>query len=182
MTYLKPRSQCVSELETYKFLLRNGYRLKSISLIFCPEAKDSFCSHSEFALSSVQFSHSAVSDSVTPWTAARQTSLSITNCWSLPKPMFIELVMLSNHLILCRPLSCLQSFPTSGSFAMSQLFSSGGQNIVVSASTSVLPVNTQDWFPLGWTGWISLQSKGLSRVFSNTTVQKHQFFSTQLSL
>ena len=78
--------------------------------------------------------------------------------------------------------SCLQSFPASGSFPMSQLFPSGGQSIGVSASTSVLPVNVQDWFPLGWTGWISLQSKGLSRVFSNTTVQKHQFFSTQISL
>ena len=74
-----------------------------------------------------------------------------------------------------------QSFPTSGSFPMSQLFASGGQSIGVSASTSVLPMNTQDW-SLGWTGWISLQSKGLSRVFSNTTVQKHQFFSTQLSV
>ena len=74
------------------------------------------------------------------------------------------------------------SFPASGSFQMSQLFASGGQSIGVSASTSVLPMNTQDWSPLGWTGWISLQSKGLSRVFSNTTVQKHQFFSTQLSL
>ena len=78
--------------------------------------------------------------------------------------------------------SCLQSFLTSGSFQMSQLFGSGGQNIGVSASTSVLPMNTQDWSPLGWTHWISLQSKGLSRVFSNTTVQKHQFFSTQLSV
>ena len=78
--------------------------------------------------------------------------------------------------------SCLQSFPASGSFPMSQLFASGGQSIGVSASTSVLPMNTQDRSPLGWTGWISLQSKGLSRVFSNTTVQKHQFFSAQLSL
>ena len=78
--------------------------------------------------------------------------------------------------------SCPQSFPTSGSFQMSQLFTSGGQSIGVSALTSVLPMNTQDWFPLEWTGWISLQSKGLSRVFSNTTVQKHQFFGTQLSL
>ena len=77
--------------------------------------------------------------------------------------------------------SCPQSFPTSGSFPVSQLFASGGKIIGVSASTSVLPLNTQDWSPLGWTGWISLQSKGLSRVFSNTTVQKHQFFSTQLS-
>ena len=78
--------------------------------------------------------------------------------------------------------SRLQSFPASGSFPMSWFFASGGQSIGVSASASVLPMNTQDWFPLGWTGWISLQSKGLSRVFSNTTVQKHQFFSIQLSL
>ena len=77
--------------------------------------------------------------------------------------------------------SCLQSFPASGSFPMSQFFPSGGHSIGVSATTSVLPTNIQDWFPLGWTGWISLQSKGLSRVFSNTTVQKHQFFSAQLS-
>ena len=75
----------------------------------------------------------------------------------------------------------LQSFPASGSFQMSQLFTSGGQSIEVSTSASVLPMNIQDWFPLGWTGWISLQSKGLSRVFSNITVQKHQFFSIQLS-
>ena len=78
--------------------------------------------------------------------------------------------------------SCLQSFPASGSFSMSQFSSSGGQRIGASVSASVLPMNIQDWFPLGWTGWISLQSKGLSRVFSNTTVQKHQFFSAQLSL
>ena len=78
--------------------------------------------------------------------------------------------------------SCPQSLPASGSFQMSQLFTSGDQNVAVSASTSVLPMNTQDWFPLGWIGWISLRSKGLSRVFSNTTVQKHQFFSAQLSL
>ena len=77
--------------------------------------------------------------------------------------------------------SCPQSFPASESFLMSHLFTSGGQNIRVSASASVLPMNTQDWSPLGWTGWISLQSKGLSRVFSNTTVQKHQFFGVQLS-
>ena len=80
------------------------------------------------------------------------------------------------------PFSRLQSFPASESFQMSQLFASGGQRIGVSASASVLPMNIQDWFPLGLTGWISLQSKGLSRVFSNTTVQKHQFFSAQPSL
>ena len=79
-------------------------------------------------------------------------------------------------------LSCLQSFPASGSFLMSQLFISGGQSIRAWASASVLPMNSQDWFPFGWTGWISLQSKALSRVFSNTTVQKHQFFGAQLSL
>ena len=78
--------------------------------------------------------------------------------------------------------SCPQSFPVSGSFPMSQLSASGGQSIGVSASTSVLPMNTQGWFPLGWTGWISLQSKGLSRVFSNTTIQKHHLVGTQLSL
>ena len=120
---------------------------------------------------------------VTPWTAARQASLSITNSRNLLKLKSIELVMPSKHLFSVIPFSsCLQSFPASGSFPRSQFFPSSGQSIGVSASTSVLPVNIQDWFPLGWTVWISLQSKGLSRVFSNTTVQKHQFFSTQLSL
>ena len=119
----------------------------------------------------------------TPWSAAPQASLSITNSWSLPKPMSVESVMPSNHLILCHPLLLLPSiFPNIRVFQMSQLFPSGGQSIGVSASASVLPMNTQDWFPLGWIGWISLRSKGLSRVFSNTTFQKHQFFGTQLSL
>ena len=120
---------------------------------------------------------------VTPWTAARQAFLSITNSRSPPKPMSIVLVMPSNHLILCRPLLLLPSiFPSIRVFSMSQLFASSGQNIGVSASTSVPPMNTQDLFPLGWTGWISLQSKGFSRVFSSTAVKKHQFFSAQLSL
>ena len=120
---------------------------------------------------------------VTPWITARQASLSINNSWSSLKLMSIELVMPSRHLILCRPLLLLpQSLPASGSFPMSQLFTWDGQSIGVSVSTSVLPINTQDWSPLGWTGLISLQSKGLSRVFSNTTVQKHQFFCAQLSL
>ena len=147
-----------------------------------------WCMNDQFCCSvtSVQFnsvqSLSHVRLFATPWTAARQASLSITNFQSLPKLMFIESVMPSNHLILCCPLLlCPQSFPASGSFQMSQLFTSGGQHIGVSASTLVLPMNTQDWSPLGWTGWISLQSKGLSRVFSNTTVQKHQFCGTQLS-
>ena len=102
-----------------------------------------------------------------------------SNSRSLLKLMSIESVMPSNLLILCHPLLLPPSiFPSnlsqSGFFQMSQFFSSGGQSIGVSASTLVLPMNIQDWFPLGWTGWISLQSKGLSRVFSNTTVQKHQ--------
>ena len=102
---------------------------------------------------------------------------------SFIKLMSIEAVRPSNHLILCSPFSSYpQSFPASRSFPMSQLFPSGGQSIGVSAPASVLPMNTQDWSPLGRTGWISLQSKELSRVFSNTTVQKHQFFSTQPSL
>ena len=138
-------------------------------------------------LMSVQFSSvqslSRVRLLATPWTTACQAFLSITNSRSSPKPMSIESVMPSNHLILCRPLLLLPSiFPASGSFPMSQLFTSGGQSIGVSASTSVLPMNTQYRSPLGLTGWISLQSKGLSRVFSNTTVQKHQFLCAQISL
>ena len=118
-----------------------------------------------------------------PWTAARQASLSITNSWSLLKLTSIKSVMPSNHLILCRPLLLPPPiFPSIRVFSLSQFFASGGQRIGVSASASVLPVNIQDWFPLGWTGWISLQSKGLSRVFSNTTVQNQQFFSDQPSL
>ena len=119
----------------------------------------------------------------TPWTAACQASLSITNSQSLLKLMSIKLVMPSNHLILCCPFSsCLQSLPASWSFPVNQFFASGGQSIRASASTSVLPMNIQNWFPLGLIGLISLQSKGLSRVFSNTTVQKHQFFDAQLCL
>ena len=133
---------------------------------------------------SVQFSRSVVSNSLRPHELQHgQASLSITNSQSPPKPMSIELVMPSNHLFSVVPFSsCPQSFPASGSFQMSQLFASGGQSIGVSASTSVLPMNTQDWSPLGWTGWISLQSKEFSRVFSNTTIQKHQFVGAQLSL
>ena len=102
--------------------------------------------------------------------------------WSLLKFMSIESVMPSNHLILCHTLFCLQSFPAAGSFPMSQFFTSGGQSIRVSASASVLPMNIQYWFPLGLSGWIALQSKRLSWVFPNTTVQKHQFFGAQLFL
>ena len=120
---------------------------------------------------------------VTPWMAARQASLSITNSRSPPKPMSIESVMHPTISSSVVPFSsCPQSFPVSGSFPVSQLLASGGRSIGASASTSVLPMNIQGWFSLGLSGWISLQSKELSRVFSNTTVQKHQFFCAQHSL
>ena len=135
---------------------------------------------------SVQFrsvqSLSHVRHFATPWTAAHQASLSTTNSQSLLKPMSIESVMPSNHLILCRSLLLLPPIPPSiRVFSNESTLPWGGQSIGVSASKSLLPMNTQDWSPLGWTGWISLQSRGLSRVFSNTTDQKHQFFDPQLS-
>ena len=134
--------------------------------------------------SSVQFSRSVVSDSLRPHglqharppcpspTPRVHPNPSPSSQWWHPT--------ISSSVVPFS--SCLQFFPASGSFPISQFFTSGGQRTGVSASASVHPMNIQDWFPLGWTGWISLQSKGLSRVFSNTTVQKHQFFSTQLSL
>ena len=129
-----------------------------------------------------QFSCSVVCDSLWPH-GLQHASLSITSSQSLLKLIFIKSVIPSNHFIFCCCFSsCLQSFPASGSFPISRFFASGGQSIGVSASASILPMNTQDWFPLGWAGWISLQSKGLSRLFSNTTVQKHQFFGAQPSL
>ena len=132
-------------------------------------------------VSSVQFSHSVVSDSATSWIAAHQASLSITNFRSSLRSTSIESVMPSSHLILCRPLlSCPQSLPASEYFPVSQLFAWGGQSTGVSALASFLPKTSQGWSS-EWTGWISLQSKGLSRVFSNTTVQKHQFFGAQPS-
>ena len=118
---------------------------------------------------------------VTPWIAARPPFPSPTlgvypN--SCPSSQWCHPAISSSAVSFS---SCPQSLPASGSFPVSQLFTWGGQSIGVSASASVLPMNTQDWSPLGWTGWISLQSRGLSRVFSNTIVQKHQFFSSQLS-
>ena len=111
---------------------------------------------------------------VTPWTVARQVSLSITNSWSLLKLMSIKSLTPSTISSSIIPFfSCSQSFLESRSFRVSQFFSSGGQSVGVSALVSVLPMNIQEWFPLGWTNWISLQSKGLLRVFSNNTVQKH---------
>ena len=142
-----------------------------------------YCQPSE-AESSVQLSYSVVSDSLRP----HEPQHARLTC-PLPAPRAY-----SNTCPLCQwfhptisssviPFSsCLQSFPASGCFPMNQLFALGSQSIGLSASASVLPMNIQDWFPLGWIGWISLQSKGLSRVFSNTTVQKHQFFGGQLSL
>ena len=114
---------------------------------------------------------------VTPWTAAAQASLSITKCQSLLKHMSIESVMPYNQPTLCYSLLLLLSrvSSASGSFQMSQFFISGGQRTGVSASASVVPINIQDWFPLRWTSWISLQTKRLSRVFSNTTVQNNQY-------
>ena len=135
------------------------------------------------SISSVQFSHSVMSNCLQP----HESQQARPPCPS-PSPR-----VHSNSCLVsqwCHPAisssvvpfsSCPQSLPASGSFPVSQLFTWGGQSIGVSASASLLPMNTQDWSPLGWTGWISLQSKGLSRVFSNTTVQKHQFFSAQLS-
>ena len=133
-------------------------------------------------LSSVQ-SLSHVQLFVTPWIAACQASLSITNSRS-------SLGLTSSESVMCHPAisssvvpfsSCTQSLPTSESFPMCQLFAWGVQSTGVLALASFLPKNTQDWSPLEWTGWISLQSKGLSRVFSNTTVQKHQSFGAQPS-
>ena len=118
----------------------------------------------------------------TPWIAAHQASLSITNSQISLKCTSIELVMPSSHLILCRSLSsCPQSLPASESFPMRQLFAWGSQSTGVSALASLLLKKSQGWSPSEWTGWISLQSRGLSRVFSNTAVQKHQFFRAQLS-
>ena len=136
------------------------------------------------AFSSDQFSCSVVSDSL--WSHGPQNARAL--CPSPTPRVYWNSSSLSKW---CHPTilssiipfsSCLQSFPATESFQMSQLFVSGGQNIGVSALVSVLPMNTQDWSPLGWTGWIFLQSNGLSRVFSNTTVQNHQFFGAQLSL
>ena len=132
--------------------------------------------------SSVQFSRSVVSDSLQSHGLqhARPPCPSPTpRVYSCPLSRWYHPTISSSF----DPFSSrLQSFPASGSFPVSQFFTSGGQSTGVSAWASVFPVNIQDWFPLGLTGWISLQSKGLSRVFSNTTVQKHQFFSAQLSL
>ena len=137
-----------------------------------------------FTLSSIQFSHSVVSNSLQPHglqharlPCPSPTPGAYSN--SCPSSWWYHPTISSSVVPFS---SCLQSFPASGSFQMSQFFMSGGQSIGVSASASVLPMNIQGWFPLRWIGWISLQSKGVSRVFSNITVQKNQFFSAHLSL
>ena len=134
--------------------------------------------------SSLQFSYSVMSDSLQPhWLQNTRlpcpspTPRACSNSW--PSSQWCHPTISSSVIPFS---SCLLSFPASGSFPMSQFFASGGQSSGVSASASVLPMNIQGWFPLGLTGLISLQSKGLSRVFSNTTVQKHQFLGVQLSL
>ena len=133
---------------------------------------------------SVQFSHSVMSNSLQPHglqhvrlSCSSPTPGTYTN--SCPSSQGCHPTISSSVVPF---FSCLKSFPASGSFQMNQFFALGSQSIGVSASTSLLPMNMQDWFPLGWTGWISLQSKRLSRAFSYITVQKHQFFSAQLSL
>ena len=135
-------------------------------------------------ISSVQFSRSVVSDSLWPHEPQHArppcpTSTPGVHLNPCPSSWWCHPTISSSVIPFS---SCPQSFPASVSFQMCQLFPSGGQSTGVSASTTVLPMNTQDWSPIGWTGWISLQSKGLSRVFSSTTVQKHQFFGAQPSL
>ena len=141
---------------------------------------NSVLAHIDRMFSSVQFSRSVVSDSLRPHEPQHtRPPWSITNSWSSPKLRSIKSVMPSSHLILCRPLLLLPPIPPSiRVFSNESLFASGGQSTGVSALASVLPKNTQGWSPLGWTLG---QSKGLSRVFSNTTVQKHQFFGAQPS-
>ena len=148
--------------------------------------------NSQHSICSVQFSSVAQScptlwdpmnrSTGVPGVHSRSSLRESTNSRSSLRLMSIESVMPSSHLILSRPLLLLLSiFPSIRGFFNELVLRIGGQRIGVSASSSVLPMNIQDWFPLGWTGWISLQSKGLWRVFSNTTVQKYQFFSSQLS-
>ena len=136
------------------FITSSLFSLNGLFLFLCTSIKFYF-----------QFSHSVVSDSVTPWTEAHQASLSITNPWSLFTLTSIEPVMHSNHLICCPLLLPPSIFPSI--FPVSQLLTSAGQSIGVSASALVLPMNIQDWFPLGLTSWISLQSKGLSSLLQH---------------
>ena len=174
--YIKLQYQLLKRALLKKKYDSNNYTKLTFLRIIIKLSQDTFWEES------VQFSLSVVSDSANPWTASCQASLSIINSQSLYKLMSIELVMPSNHLIFSHPLLLLPSiFPRISVFLMSQLFASGGQSIGASALASVLPMIIQDWFPLGLTGLISLQSKRLSGVF-DTAVQKHHFFGVQLSL
>ena len=170
VVFLHPQSQRYSSFRSH-FHSAFVVILPSLTLILWP-------------LSSVQFSSSVMSNSLQPHGLKHARP----PCPSPTPGVYSNKCLLSQW---CHPTisssvipfsSCLQSFSASESIPLSQFFTSGGQSIGVLASTSVLPMNIQDWCPLEWTGWISLQSKGLSRVFSNTTVQKHQLFGTQLSL
>ena len=169
MSSFSPRADC----KVFSYNLQTDCDLKFVKL------------NSQSTVSpSVQFSRSVEFDSLQPH-GLQHTRLSCPSptprAYSNSSPLSWWCHLTISSSVIPFSSHC-QSFPASGSFQMSQLFASGGQSIGVAASTSVLPMNTQDWSPLGWTDWISLQSKGLSRVFSNTTVQKHQFFSTQFSL
>ena len=146
--------------------------IRSLLNLFCSGTISFTCFTSVQLLSHVRLF-------VTPWTTSHQSTIKSR---SSPNLMSIEAVMTFNHLILCHPLFLLPSiFPSIKAFSNESVLPISGQSIGVSASTSVLPINTQEWSLLGWTGCISLQSKGLSRDFSKTTVQKHQFFSSQVS-
>ena len=195
----KSEAQRISWL--FDFLTRSGYFLKgkqsrsyqksytSFTILLCNVVNINWANKNKYSLLLLLLSHYVVSNSASPWTAAQHTpQYSISQ--SLLKFMSTDSVMLPNHLILCSlpstphpPISsCPQSFPASGSFPMNRLFPSGSQSIGASASETALPMNNQGWFPLGLTGLISLQSKGLSRVFSSTTIWKHFSNSSALSL
>ena len=178
VVWSKPPRVCVPSFFLWKLrIFRFRFSLSFTNSALWLNSNTTFNTINFALFSSVQ-SLSHVQLFATLWTAAHQASLSITNSQSLLKLTSTESVIPSNHLILCHPLLLPPSiFPSirKWCFQRSQFFTSGGQRIGVSASASVLPINIQDLFPLEWTGWISVQYKGLSRVFSNTTTQKHQF-------
>ena len=166
----------LQSIQIYQYSYKHCIRREEIFSSFLQSLFSLWFSLGIFLLGSVQ-SFSRVLLFATPWNAALQASLSITNSWNLLKLVSTESVMPSYHFILCYPFLLPPSI-----FPNKTVLRIRWPSIGVSASTLVLPMNIQDWFILGWTGWISLLSKGLSRVFSNNTVQKHQFFGAQLSL
>ena len=189
---MKPKLKKIDNIECWQVLLEESfatfYKIKyrfahSVVVMLPHSCMEIIFTQEPVCACVVVHSLSCVWLFVIPWTAAHQAPPSFAISWYLLKFMFIESVTPSNHLIFYCPLLLLPSvFPSIRVFLVTQLFTSGGQSIRASASTSVLLMNIQGWFPLGWTDWISLLSKGLSRVFSSTTTQKHQFFGTQLSL